>query len=285
MRFSQRIGKTPVKKDFQIEYIDDELLNGIWNVIKMLIIDELDTNYYSGGTEFFRFSKTLWHDFYKEPIDQIPNSEYNQEQFIRSKFFNFDWYEVYDFVEFILETQSNQTKRNDLVYSINGILEREFSGYRIINMKVAPISNQLEFEEVTSALEKTKYLTALEGANIHLTNALDLISDKINPNYRNSVKESISAVESTCRIITGENTLGKALNKLETKGLTINNQLKGGFDKIYAYTNDKENGIRHAIVTQPVEPDFADAKYMLISCSAFINYLVYKAEKTGIKFS
>jgi len=133
-------------------------------------------------------------------------------------------------------------------------------------------------------LKKTKFLTALEGANIHLTNALELISDKKSPNYRNSVKESISAVESTCRIITGENTLGKALNKLESKGLNLNNQLKNGFDKIYAYTNDKNNGIRHAIVTSPTEPDFADAKYMLISCSAFINYLITKAEKIGVNF-
>ncbi len=91
-------------------------------------------------------------------------------------------------------------------------------------------------------------------------------------------------MESACRIITGESTLGKALNKLESKGLNLNKQLKSGFDKIYAYTNDKANGIRHAIVIAPIEPDFADAKYMLISCSAFINYLVTKAEKIGIKF-
>ncbi len=132
-------------------------MNGLWNVIKMLIIDELGTVYYSGGTEFYKFSKTLWHDFFKEPIDQIPHSEYNQEQLIRAKFFNFSWYEVYDFVEFIIEIESNQSIRNVLINSINGILEREFSGYRIINEKVAPISNQIEFEEVTSALERQNF--------------------------------------------------------------------------------------------------------------------------------
>lgn len=58
-------------------------------------------------------------------------------------------------------------------------------------------------------------------------------------------------MEATCRIITGETTLGKALNKFEEKGLNINPQIKSGFDKIYPYTNDKQNGIRHAIVEQP----------------------------------
>ena len=150
--------------------------------------------------------------------------------------------------------------------------------------KVAPISNQIEYDEIYETLKKTKYLTSLAGTNIHLTKAIDLLSDKQNPDFRNSIKESVSAVESTARVITGENTLGKALNKLESKGLEINNQLKTGFDKIYAYSNDKSSGIRHAIISAPTEPDFADAKYMLVSCSAFINYLISKADKIGMNF-
>jgi len=284
MRFSQRIGQTPAKKDIQLEYVDDELANGIWNLVKMLFLDKLSRYTDYGKSDFDKFADILWHNFYKMPIDTIPDLKSRIERYVRDRFFDFEWYEIYDLIEFIVQIQVNQGEKNKFIDSINAILEREFAGYRIINEKVAPISNQLEFEEVSFALDKTKFLTALEGANIHLTNAIELISDKKNPNYRNSVKESISAVESTCRIITGENTLGRALNKLESKGLNLNGQLKSGFDKIYAYTNDKDNGIRHAIVTAPIEPDFADAKYMLISCSSFINYLVTKAEKIGIKF-
>ena len=106
-----------------------------------------------------------------------------------------------------------------------------------------PITNALEFTEIKDAISKTNGLTALQGANIHLDNSLRLFSDKPNPDYRNSIKESISAVEATCRIITGESTLGSAFNKLEAKGLEINSQLKAGFDKIYAYTNNKRSGI------------------------------------------
>jgi len=284
MRFSQRIGKTPSNKDIQLDWIDEDLKNGLWNLIKMLFIDKLDKYADYGKSDFDKFSEILWHNFFKMAIDTIPEYKSSVEGYIRKRFFDFEWYEIYDFIEFVISIQGNHSDKNKLISSINGVLEREFSGYRIIDERVAPISNQLEFEEVSYALDKTKYLTALEGANIHLSNAIGLISDKKNPNYRNSVKESISAVESTCRIITGENTLGKALNKLESKGLNLNKQLKSGFDKIYAYTNDKDNGIRHAIVSEPIEPDFADAKYMLISCSALINYLVTKAEKIGIKF-
>jgi len=40
-------------------------------------------------------------------------------------------------------------------------------------------------------------------------------------------------------------------------------------------------GIRHALVDGS-NYDSEDAKFMLISCSAFINYLVVKASKAGL---
>ena len=49
---------------------------------------------------------------------------------------------------------------------------------------------------------------------------------------------------------------------------------------IYGYTSD-EDGIRHSMLELP-KINFEDAKYMLVSCSAFINYLKSKASKAGI---
>ncbi len=283
MKFSQRIGKKSYEKQIQKNEIDDELKNGLWNIIKMRFLDKLETGGMYADPEYQEFGKILWHNYFKLPIDQMPHDVWKIESEIRKYFFGSEWYEVYDIIEFVLQIQRDEYFKREFTQSLNGVLEREFSAFRIIDDKIAPVSNQLEFDELNSALEKTEYLTALKGSNIHLTKAIEFISDKKNPNYRNSVKESISAVESACRVITGENTLGKALNKLETKGININNQLKTGIEKLYAYTNDKENGIRHAIVTEPIEPDFSDAKYMLIACSSFINFLVSKAEKLGIQ--
>ena len=61
-------------------------------------------------------------------------------------------------------------------------------------------------------------------------------------------------------------------DSINSSNSLIDEPNKSGFDKIYAYTNDKKNGIRHAIVEQPNEPDYYDAKYMIVSCSVFINY-------------
>ena len=282
--FSERQGITPEGKQLQLEYIDDELRNGLWNVFLIDFIDTLDVHLDLRKSEFKKFAELLWHHHFKAPIDEIPYYQTDAIQHIRNYFFRAEWYEVYNFIEFISSIMSGNL-RESFMSSANDILKREFSGYLFINDIIAPISNELESAEITEAFNNTKSFTSLDGANIHLSKALDFISDKKNPNYRNSIKESIQAIEATCRIITGENTLGKALKNLENSGIDINNQLKAGFVKIYAYSNDKDTGIRHAIVISPKEPDFADAKYMLISCSSFINYLILKASDKGLKLN
>lgn len=49
---------------------------------------------------------------------------------------------------------------------------------------------------------------------------------------------------------------------------------KEGFVKLYGYTSD-EGGIRHAMLEMP-DLTAADAKYFLLSCTPFTNYLKSK---------
>ena len=46
--------------------------------------------------------------------------------------------------------------------------------------------------------------------------------------------------------------------------------------QLYGYTSD-EDGIRHCLMDES-KVDFADAKYMLVACSAFYNFLVDKGK-------
>ena len=88
MRFSQRIGKTPAFKDLQIESIDIELRNGLWNVTKTFIFDILQRrSTYGSGNQFAFFCNELWHLHYKDAIDTILSYDSDREQFIRNKFF------------------------------------------------------------------------------------------------------------------------------------------------------------------------------------------------------
>jgi len=70
------------------------------------------------------------------------------------------------------------------------------------------------------------------------------------------------------------------LKKLEDKGIELHPALKSSFSSLYGYTNDAD-GIRHALLEESTL-DFDDAKFMLVSCSAFVNYLAAKANKAGL---
>ena len=136
------------------------------------------------------------------------------------------------------------------------VLERELAGYRIIEDVVTEITDEQEIETLTEALEDTRF----QGVSNHLKRALELLSNRENPDYRNSIKESISAVESIAKIITQKPKadLEEVLKVLERSG-KIHGALKAGFSKLYGYTSD-EGGIRHAMLEEP-NLSASDAKF------------------------
>jgi hypothetical protein len=285
MNFSQRQGITPSSKPIQIDSMDIELRNGLWNGIQIYVLDsQAKSSRYGGETQFHVLCKLIWHHFFKMTLDSIPEYDFKSEEYIKQRFYKAQWFEVYDFLEFIVAIDSNALSLNHEKFKefCNGIFERDFAGYRFIEDQVSPIINDHEIKEIEESLGTTLRFTTLKGANIHLTEALTKISDRKNPDYRNSIKESISAIESIAKIISNnsKDSLGGALDKIKGK-IKLHAALERGFKQIYGYTSDSD-GIRHAL-TEEHNCDFEDAKYMLVSCSAFINYLVVKADKAGIK--
>lgn len=166
-----------------------------------------------------------------------------------------------------------EEKSESLYKMANGLFEREYIGYRFINGILSPISDTLEIDAINELLDNNKYEVVRE----HIDKALGLLSDRNNPDYENSIKESISAVESICCIITNTSgksaTLGNTLKKLKAEGLEIHPALEEAYQKLYGFTSDA-GGIRHSKGLSDSGTSFAEAKYMLVSCTAFINYLM-----------
>lgn len=150
----------------------------------------------------------------------------------------------------------------------NYIFQQEYVGYRLINCQAQPITDDSEILEIQESVNN-KHLEVKQ----HIDKALGFLSDRQAPDYANSIKESISAVERMCSIIIGApTTLGDALKKLESNGVVIHPALKGAFSKLYGYTSDA-SGIRHAGELGGTDSTFEEAKFMLVSCCAFVNYL------------
>ena len=280
MLFSQKIGKKPIKIDIQFDSMDDDLRIALWNKLHIYIWEGIGTTYLS-YTYYEDFIKCIWMDFFKYPLDRLDDWFPKTFQIINTWYFGCQWYEVYDFIEFIARIKVEIAFDNKaFIEDCNKVLEKEVSGYRFISDTICPITDNNEIKGIEDALRDSDKII-FKGAHTHLSTALSMLTDRKSPDYRNSIKESISAVESISKIISGDTKadLNKALKSIEDK-VYIHSALKMGFTKIYGYTSD-ESGIRHAMFEEK-DITFADAKYMLVSCSAFISYLIDKANKANL---
>lgn len=196
----------------------------------------------------------------------------------RSKYFSSNpWYFYYDLAEFLAENLNSPNQNNlsgNFVYECNKLFERESSAYRFIDGIITPITSELELNSIDDSINA---IHKFQGVSQHLNQALTLLSDRKSPDYRNSIKESISAVESLVKVIT-ENPNGglkDALKLLDGRGIKLHVSLREAFLKLYGYTSD-EKGIRHSFLDEVPEISFDDAKYMLVTCSSFCNYIISK---------
>ena len=288
---SERLVSTR-KTALQIRTMDDGLRNRLWSVVfvhflrrakQRILLDLLDE---------------IWCKHFRRPVDELPSDlayldENDQLQaaplvveVLKQEFLDGTCYQDYDLLEFIAqnhpiyEDEGGDFERTAVLRfmnAINSVLEEELSGYRIIQSTVSPITNKDEIDEDEVALDSPAPVA------LHIQRALELLSDKVQPDYRNSITVALSAVESIGNLIadvTGES-LGAVLPQLSKQlGLQLHGALRKALGSLYGWTSD-EGGVRHALLE---ESDLTqeDARFMLIVCSAFVNYLKTKTANAGI---
>jgi len=223
------------------------------------------------------YFQRVWHEYFKRPIDTIPEWPIEAIKQIRNYFFTCQWYEVYDFMEFVEGIRSSFFLASK-TQEFSEVLAGELSAYRFVGGKLAPISSEQENRTIERAIAQTS--DAYSPTSEHLRQAVTLLARKPTPDYRNSIKESISAVEAICAVITGDPkaTLEQALKVIDSQA-PLHSALRSAFEKLYGYTSDAE-GIRHALLEEN-RLEQEDAIFMLVTCSAFVSYVIAKrARKT-----
>lgn len=273
--FSERIGLVEPNAVIQLNAISDSLKNSLWNVIVQRI--EAST-----AKHWSDFARRVAADFLKVPVDELPYNWWENRDWVKKRVMNLPWHRQYDFIEFVVlnATDALGGRKAPILAHFNQVLEREGSGYRFIGELLSPIASPAEIEAISQAVSATSR-TGFEGAREHLNAALSLLGKRPEPDYRNSIKESISAVESVVKVVSGR-TGGGVADALEelSKRQPVHGALKSGLKSLYGYTSD-ESGIRHALLDAPTV-GFDEAKFMLVSCAAFVNYLIAKAGAAGI---
>jgi hypothetical protein len=281
--FSQRYGLAPAPTILSFKVISKELWTDLFNTLQLVCPE---------STEREDLAQDIWMHFLHKPIGRIPTQDFSGEilagmviEQARSDFeseqhqnYFISNPRLYDLVEFVYASQYSHSMRESLQASVNVDLKRDFASVSMIGGFIAPVSDDEQRQAIELAMQGP-----LPEVGSQLRVALSLLADRDKPNYRDSIKNSISAVESLCRHIVGDSkaTLGDALKELKKARVTIHPALEKAFGELYGYAGDKP-GIRHALMGVD-DLDQEDARYMLVTCSAFVNYLVVKADKAGVK--
>lgn len=300
--FSDRNGIKTLNTEIQLYDFDEHTRTAMQNALNYIyatISDVMQDYNYTNERTWTRFYLDILANVYSEEVKDTSHYDLDRlqpvvEEYMRSTILNDSYDSVLTLVEYILNwTSDNFVNRCPLIdYSdytqdtansghyrqyqfderdyMNKVLEKEFVGYRFVGENIVAITDDVEIKEVEQSLD-----IKFKGCKAQIQNALRLLADRDKPDYKNSIKESISAVESICQIITNNNkaTLGEAIKKLNVKGIKMHVALKNAFSALYGYTSD-EGGIRHAEGMFESEVSFEEAKFMLVSCCAFINYLI-----------
>ena len=278
LTFSQRMGLVDVRKTIQTDSLDRATRNALWNVI---------SPFFTECAEYCSVYVDIWTELYDETLDTRPiaagSSSYETEHFYmfyKNKIVKGEWNECMDLIEFMnqmcfKDKWWDQLRRNGYyekeapgAEAYNSVFERHMVGYRIIDGQITSITNKEEIAAISESVKNSPNAVAEQ-----ISKAIRFLSDRKKPEYAKSVQCSISAVESLCRILLNnpKPTLGQALKMLEDNGVTLHGSLKSGFEKLYGFTSDS-NGVRHGSIS-PSDIDFDLAKFMLVACSAFVNYL------------
>lgn len=276
--FSERYGYKNPKEVFIREHITREIENAIcsaYNLLdRWLNEDDAYSRSRNHDESFTTLEQAIWVLFMNERLEEY---HHNKGDVINIFFASTSlWYERLDLIEFSIKKMRHafDDERVDtfdrFIKFLNDSFERLCFAYRIIGDEVVEITKKEEIVEIEETLKDK------DGAAVHINWALENLSKRPIADYRNSIKESISAVEFVCREMTGDGTLGEALKTIRKKGIEIPQMLTVAFEKLYVYTNDKTTGIRHALMDDVNEPGFEEAKFMLVACCAFVNYIKTK---------
>lgn len=266
--FSERKGIKKFSEVVQTNSLDNRTRNKLYNQVYQLLTDE-DNNFKANIVKY------IYIEIFSLSVDEIPIDEYgflgDWEEIlgvIKDIFTKNKYNEVFDFIEGIINGinyyQYYHYKKECFVENINSVFLEENVNYRIIGDNITNIIDEEQIKSIQATLDNP-----YNEVSRHYAKAIEqLYSVK---DFDNSIKESISSVEAMCQIITKKNnaTLGEALKLLKDK---IHPAMQSAFEKLYGYTSDA-NGIRHANGLGEGNSTFEEAKYMLISCSAFVNYL------------
>ena len=283
MDFALRNGFREEEEQILINSMSEKLRTRLYNQF-LLILDMLDSTFHKNTMQYIGDKLGFYIGDYQTCLTKV-------YQYFLTGNDDSEWYSPYIVFELLFQylrdsigcescdqkVSAEYCKDSEIMKTlpnmVNTVLKEERSGYRLVDWVFTPITESVEVKAIENGMS-----SGVLSARIHLKKALERYSDRKSPDYENSIKESISAVEAMCCYITGisgrQASLGKTIKKLKDHGVHIHKSMETAFNSLYGYTSD-ETGIRHGGI-EFHHASAEDAQFMLVACSAFVSYLAEK---------
>jgi hypothetical protein len=190
-----------------------------------------------------------------------------------------EWHEIYDLLEqFPALAGIPDYRRDDWYRRFNLLLDDEGSPYRFISGELAPITSE---EEVAAVAQAAGHAQPYDVASDHIQKALSLFARRPEPDRENTVKEAVSAFESALCIATDMNPGDmNATSKAFCAKFGTHKALMKSALNLFGFGGDAE-GVRHAATSGESEVGPEEAQLVLVTASAWVNYIVRIATKAA----
>ena len=202
MKFSERYGYVKPVEVLKRGFLDAEGITALCNCYDHLAMwfNHYDVN--TGGhcydESYTKLEEATWcffmnqrrDDFYGYNCHKIAATEYLQSD-------QNEWYTKFDLIEFSIRVLRNMTPQGDRHFAavvgnfikiLNSTFKRLDYAYRVVDDQIVEITDQEEIAAIEEAVKQNSTIKT------HLSEALKLMSNRQASDYRNSIKESISAV-------------------------------------------------------------------------------------------
>ncbi len=260
-----------------MDSLDKPTRNRLWNSIEPLLPGrprfEVAWPYEYVFDTYYKFARRTW------PLDE-EHARLSLGKHLQTS----PYHEVFDVIEIFAQSLASEREAGDwrltvagsyesFESNVNAVFRDEQVAHRLVKGQIVPFYTSEQIETIDTALADDELG---DGARSHLQRALAMLRTA---SPSDTIREVIHAVEAEAQHIAGtpDATLSDAL-KVIAKSRSINPALKEALSKLYGYASS-EKGIRHANDAAMDKATDDDAKFMVLTCSAFLSWLrAHKSE-------
>ena len=280
--FAEREGYAPPSPEMRLGELDDHFRERLFLIVSD-IFPEASSPQMLGlrdlsETESFALS-SLWEFLFeieRMPINSILPLEPRAMYYLKNIILHSEYYRPLTLIEHMIRNlKCPEWFKDEIVRCFNNyggpyhIAKLEGILYVLPSVSVEDQSAQKYNLDRLAELNQNPALT-------HLKAAVEHIQER---RFRESVRESISSVESIARNAVGPDeyyTLAQALGELHSNGVIPHEGLYKAFKYLYDYTNSEE-GIRHALTnSEESNVTLHEASLMFSISAALSSYLASK---------